>query len=193
MQNPRRVVTVLLIAVAVVILAFFGTVTGSQNGSSIGGYSPAVMAYWLQALGTLGVIVWYASNAQSSEQKKRKGRAEQTRAEIGNLAFDTLHFIARNVEAMRRQQSAALVSITSVEFAELLQRMTAVRQLPLGAQEMNDVIALRSNLVDSIALVDSYREQGNLSNGDYGLLERYQNDSKQILDRRDSDRRMHRS
>lgn len=192
MQHPRRVVTVLLIAGAVVILAFFGTVTGSQKESLIG-YSPAVMAYWLQALGTLGVILWYANNEQRNEQKKRKRRAEQTRAEIGNLAYDTLHFIARNVGAMRRQQSAALVSITSVEFSELLQRMTAVRQLPLGAQEMNDVIALRSNLVDSMALVDSYREQGELSDGDYGLLEGYQNDSKQILNRRDADRRMHRS
>jgi hypothetical protein len=190
--NHGRITKVLMLAATALLLSLAGSLIGSGDKTGIH-YKPETMAYWLQAFGTVGAIVWAAWNTQLGEKMDRQRRAEQTRTEIGNLAYDSLHFIGRNVDATRRQPSAAFISITNAEFSELLQRMTSVRQLPLSAREMDDVIALRSNLVDSVALIDTYREQGKLSDGDYSLLEDYQNDSKQILDRRDADRRMHRS
>ncbi|WP_035552931.1 hypothetical protein [Burkholderia sp. 9120] len=190
--NPSHVARVLMIAAVAFMLSLTGALLGAGNGTKMG-YKPETMAYWLQAFGTIGAIVWAAWNTQLGAKIDRRRREEQTRTEIGNLAYDMLHFIGRNVETMRRRPSDAYVSINGAEFSELLQRLTTVRQLPLTAPEMDDVIALRSNLVDSIALIDRYREQGELSDGDYSLLEGYQNELRQMLDRRNSDRRMHRS
>lgn len=186
-ETPGRVARALLIAAVVFLLAMVGATIGSRDG-----YRPEVMAYWLQAFGTIGAIIWAIWNAQRTEKLDQRRRLEQTRSEIGSLAYDVTHFIARNVEAMQHHPSTAHMLINGSEFSELLQRMTAVRQLPLDPQEKDDIITLRSNLVDSITVVDHYREHGKLSHDDYGLLEGYQREVKQVLDRRNADRRMFR-
>ncbi|MBK3338655.1 hypothetical protein [Burkholderia pseudomallei] len=187
-ETPGRVVKALLITASVFLLSLVGTVVGSA-----GGYKPDVMAYWLQAFGTIGAILWTAWNVQRVEKFDRQRRSEQALSEIGNLAYDTLHFVARNVGTMRQHPSGTRIAFNGTEFSELLQRMTAVRQLPLETHDIADVIALRSDLVDAIELIIRHSEQGELNDSDLQLLKGYQQDLKNILDRRNSSRRIRRS
>lgn len=62
---------------------------------------------------------------------EQRRRAEQTRSEIGSLAYGVVHFITRNVEATVHRADA----INGAAFSEPSQRMTAVRQFPLDQQE----------------------------------------------------------
>lgn len=187
-ETPGRVAKALLVTASVFLLSLIGTVIGSANG-----YKPDVMAYWLQAFGTIGAILWTAWNVQRVEKFDRQRRSEQALSEIGNLAYDALHFIARNVDTMRQRPSETRITFNDTELSELLQRMTAVRQRPLETHDIDDVIALRSDLVDAIELITCHREQRELNDSDLQLLEGYQQDMKKILDRRNSNRRMRRS
>lgn len=153
-------------------------------------------ASWVQAVGAIGAIggAYSIARAQQSAEVMRQKRAEaeselRTRREVANVAFDLIGFLSRNTAIRNNEFRKASYRFDKSEYAELLQRLTEVRKSHLSAAEINDVIEMRSCLVESGFLLRWPAHPSFLDDKDLDQLETYQRAVREISLRRDGDRR----
>lgn len=154
-------------------------------------------ASWIQAIGSIGAIlgaIWI-SNRDRNEQiaeanRKEASLQEQVGFEVANLAYDVTQFLCRTSSADSTKTQRYLVD--EAEFNELLERMAWVRRTAIHSIDLEDARTLRSNLVETTALLRVNAEwKRSIPKEETDYMEKWQAECAAISNRRSTERGKH--
>lgn len=146
----------LLALAATVLVALFGATSALKKP-----YDPTLMAYWMQAIGSIAAILgalWVASEQHRRDVMRRaKEDADSDyvlNAEIAWLGLEVLGFLNQFIDVKPNERSALVIS--DDEVADLLTRLSWCRQRAKHKGQLAMVGVMRRSLIGTVRIIRAH-------------------------------------